>query len=156
MVVAPVRSRSVTEVSRMVSVPTTTNDAELAAKHPGRFTAVVSLPLPHIDAALREMPTTAATSRKVTEDRDGGRFVGGMRRPDLVGGVDRHRDVVASVKGSGPRQRLAVDSSASQRAAAMAAPRKGPGMLKRFSISSEALRTKSREAMSTQNRELTF
>jgi len=29
--------------------------AELAAKHPGRFTAVVSLPLPHIDAALREM-----------------------------------------------------------------------------------------------------
>ena len=31
MVVAPVRSRSVTEVSRMVSVPTTTNDAELAA-----------------------------------------------------------------------------------------------------------------------------
>src|SRR5215510_9830048 len=29
--------------------------AELAAKHPGRFTAVVSLPLPHIDASLREM-----------------------------------------------------------------------------------------------------
>src|SRR5256885_2637645 len=29
--------------------------AELAAKHPGRFNAVVSLPLPHIDAALREM-----------------------------------------------------------------------------------------------------
>jgi predicted TIM-barrel fold metal-dependent hydrolase len=29
--------------------------AELAQKHPGRFTAVVSLPLPHIDAALREM-----------------------------------------------------------------------------------------------------
>ena len=29
--------------------------AELAAKYPGRFTAVVSLPLPHIDASLREM-----------------------------------------------------------------------------------------------------
>ncbi len=29
--------------------------AELAQKYPGRFTAVVSLPLPHIDAALREM-----------------------------------------------------------------------------------------------------
>src|SRR5437667_5395643 len=29
--------------------------AELARKHPGRFNAVVSLPLPHIDAALREM-----------------------------------------------------------------------------------------------------
>ena len=29
--------------------------AELAAKFPGRFAAVVSLPLPHIDAALREM-----------------------------------------------------------------------------------------------------
>ena len=29
--------------------------AELAARHPGRFTAVVSLPLPHIDASLREM-----------------------------------------------------------------------------------------------------
>ena len=29
--------------------------AELAAKHPGRFNAVVSLPLPHIDASLREM-----------------------------------------------------------------------------------------------------
>ena len=29
--------------------------AELAQKHPGRFAAVVSLPLPHIDAALREM-----------------------------------------------------------------------------------------------------
>jgi len=29
--------------------------AELAQKHPGRFSAVVSLPLPHIDAALREM-----------------------------------------------------------------------------------------------------
>jgi predicted TIM-barrel fold metal-dependent hydrolase len=29
--------------------------AELAAKHPGRFSAVVSLPLPHIDASLREM-----------------------------------------------------------------------------------------------------
>jgi predicted TIM-barrel fold metal-dependent hydrolase len=29
--------------------------AELAAKYPGRFSAVVSLPLPHIDAALREM-----------------------------------------------------------------------------------------------------
>jgi predicted TIM-barrel fold metal-dependent hydrolase len=29
--------------------------AELAQQHPGRFTAVVSLPLPHIDAALREM-----------------------------------------------------------------------------------------------------
>jgi predicted TIM-barrel fold metal-dependent hydrolase len=29
--------------------------AELAAKHPGRFAAVVSLPLPHIDASLREM-----------------------------------------------------------------------------------------------------
>jgi predicted TIM-barrel fold metal-dependent hydrolase len=29
--------------------------AELAAKFPGRFTAVVSLPLPHIDASLREM-----------------------------------------------------------------------------------------------------
>src|SRR5438874_2875054 len=29
--------------------------AELAAKYPGRFSAVVSLPLPHIDSALREM-----------------------------------------------------------------------------------------------------
>jgi len=29
--------------------------AELAKKYPGRFSAVVSLPLPHIDAALREM-----------------------------------------------------------------------------------------------------
>jgi predicted TIM-barrel fold metal-dependent hydrolase len=29
--------------------------AELARKHPGRFAAVVSLPLPHIDASLREM-----------------------------------------------------------------------------------------------------
>src|SRR5881628_3772282 len=29
--------------------------AELAATHPGRFAAVVSLPLPHIDASLREM-----------------------------------------------------------------------------------------------------
>src|SRR5213596_2105076 len=29
--------------------------AELARKHPGKFAAVVSLPLPHIDAALREM-----------------------------------------------------------------------------------------------------
>jgi len=29
--------------------------AELAQKYPGRFSAVVSLPLPHIDAALREM-----------------------------------------------------------------------------------------------------
>src|SRR5499433_2530535 len=29
--------------------------AELAAQYPGRFTAVVSLPLPHIDASLREM-----------------------------------------------------------------------------------------------------
>jgi 6-methylsalicylate decarboxylase len=29
--------------------------AELAAKHPGKFNAVVSLPLPHIDASLREM-----------------------------------------------------------------------------------------------------
>jgi predicted TIM-barrel fold metal-dependent hydrolase len=29
--------------------------AELALKHPGRFNAVVSLPLPHIDASLREM-----------------------------------------------------------------------------------------------------
>jgi predicted TIM-barrel fold metal-dependent hydrolase len=29
--------------------------AELAQKHPGRFSAVVSLPLPHIDASLREM-----------------------------------------------------------------------------------------------------
>jgi predicted TIM-barrel fold metal-dependent hydrolase len=29
--------------------------AELAQKFPGRFNAVVSLPLPHIDAALREM-----------------------------------------------------------------------------------------------------
>jgi 6-methylsalicylate decarboxylase len=29
--------------------------AELAAKYPGRFSAVVSLPLPHIDASLREM-----------------------------------------------------------------------------------------------------
>ncbi len=29
--------------------------AELAARYPGRFSAVVSLPLPHIDAALREM-----------------------------------------------------------------------------------------------------
>src|SRR5262245_9756262 len=29
--------------------------AELAARHPGRFSAVVSLPLPHIDASLREM-----------------------------------------------------------------------------------------------------
>ena len=29
--------------------------AELAAAHPGRFAAVVSLPLPHIDASLREM-----------------------------------------------------------------------------------------------------
>jgi predicted TIM-barrel fold metal-dependent hydrolase len=31
------------------------NYAELAAKYPGRFNAVVSLPLPHIDASLREM-----------------------------------------------------------------------------------------------------
>jgi len=29
--------------------------AELATRHPGRFSAFVSLPLPHIDAALREM-----------------------------------------------------------------------------------------------------
>jgi predicted TIM-barrel fold metal-dependent hydrolase len=29
--------------------------AELGQKHPGRFNAVVSLPLPHIDASLREM-----------------------------------------------------------------------------------------------------
>ena len=29
--------------------------AELARKYPGRFAAVVSLPLPHIDASLREM-----------------------------------------------------------------------------------------------------
>jgi predicted TIM-barrel fold metal-dependent hydrolase len=29
--------------------------AELARKYPGRFNAVVSLPLPHIDASLREM-----------------------------------------------------------------------------------------------------
>ncbi|HXJ78167.1 MAG TPA: amidohydrolase family protein [Candidatus Methylomirabilis sp.] len=29
--------------------------AELAQRYPGRFNAVVSLPLPHIDAALREM-----------------------------------------------------------------------------------------------------
>ena len=29
--------------------------AELAARYPGRFNAVVSLPLPHIDASLREM-----------------------------------------------------------------------------------------------------
>jgi predicted TIM-barrel fold metal-dependent hydrolase len=29
--------------------------AELAQKYPGRFSAVVSLPLPHIDASLREM-----------------------------------------------------------------------------------------------------
>lgn len=29
--------------------------AELATKHPGRFAAVVSLPLPHVDAALSEM-----------------------------------------------------------------------------------------------------
>jgi predicted TIM-barrel fold metal-dependent hydrolase len=29
--------------------------AELAQKYPGRFNAVVSLPLPHIDASLREM-----------------------------------------------------------------------------------------------------
>ena len=29
--------------------------AELAAKYPGRFNAVASLPLPHIDASLREM-----------------------------------------------------------------------------------------------------
>ena len=29
--------------------------AELAREHPGRFAAVVSLPLPHIDASLREM-----------------------------------------------------------------------------------------------------
>jgi len=29
--------------------------AELAQKYPGRFAAVVSLPLPHIDASLREM-----------------------------------------------------------------------------------------------------
>jgi len=29
--------------------------AELGARHPGKFAAVVSLPLPHIDAALREM-----------------------------------------------------------------------------------------------------
>jgi 6-methylsalicylate decarboxylase len=29
--------------------------AELAAQHPGRLAAFVSLPLPHIDAALREM-----------------------------------------------------------------------------------------------------
>src|SRR6185436_19609588 len=29
--------------------------AELAAAHPGRFAAAVSLPLPHIDASLREM-----------------------------------------------------------------------------------------------------
>src|SRR5882724_895582 len=29
--------------------------AELATKYPGRFSAVVSLPLPHIDASLREM-----------------------------------------------------------------------------------------------------
>src|SRR2546430_7301535 len=31
------------------------NYAELAQKYPGRFNAVLSLPLPHIDAALREM-----------------------------------------------------------------------------------------------------
>src|SRR5262245_21984871 len=29
--------------------------AELAGRHPGRLSAVVSLPLPHIDASLREM-----------------------------------------------------------------------------------------------------
>jgi predicted TIM-barrel fold metal-dependent hydrolase len=29
--------------------------AEIAARYPGRFAAVVSLPLPHIDASLREM-----------------------------------------------------------------------------------------------------
>src|SRR4029453_18636084 len=29
--------------------------ADLAQKYPGRFNAVVSLPLPHIDASLREM-----------------------------------------------------------------------------------------------------
>ena len=29
--------------------------AALAQQHPGRFNAVVSLPLPHIDASLREM-----------------------------------------------------------------------------------------------------
>ena len=29
--------------------------AELAQTHPGKFNAVVSLPLPHIDASLREM-----------------------------------------------------------------------------------------------------
>src|SRR5947199_10304129 len=29
--------------------------ADLARKYPGRFNAVVSLPLPHIDASLREM-----------------------------------------------------------------------------------------------------
>jgi 6-methylsalicylate decarboxylase len=29
--------------------------AELAGKYPGRFNAVVSLPLPHVDASLREM-----------------------------------------------------------------------------------------------------
>jgi predicted TIM-barrel fold metal-dependent hydrolase len=29
--------------------------ADLAARYPGRFSAVVSLPLPHIDASLREM-----------------------------------------------------------------------------------------------------
>src|SRR5437762_11503188 len=29
--------------------------AELARKHPGRFNAVVSLPIPHIDASLRAL-----------------------------------------------------------------------------------------------------
>ena len=56
--------------------------ADLARKYPGRFNAVVSLPLPHIDASLREMergPRPARHARRVDDvlvlrslDRGGG------------------------------------------------------------------------------------
>jgi hypothetical protein len=65
-----------------------------------------------IDAALRETPTASATSRRVTVDRDGGKLVDGMRRPDLVDGADGHRMVPVRGYGSVLWQRLGVDLAA--------------------------------------------
>src|SRR2546427_123217 len=54
---AAARPRCAEKEADAVAAARLTNDsyADLARKHPSRFNAVVSLPLPHIDASLREM-----------------------------------------------------------------------------------------------------
>jgi predicted TIM-barrel fold metal-dependent hydrolase len=53
----PARLGQMDEAGVLMQVLSARHDsyAELAQKYPGRFAAVVSLPLPHIDASLREM-----------------------------------------------------------------------------------------------------